>query len=713
MILFFEDWEKYPNAIIDVKTSNKSFLRLAGLYKSMKVVNHGFLLALHDPDLQGVDPFDPDISDDMIAKIVIECKVNPWYFFREIARAPSISGINPVRFKANRGNIALYWLFFNHITTMLIQPRQTGKSFSTGMLFSLLLSIATNNTKMNLLTKDHKLRVSTIEVIKSINKELPFFLRLSGKKDTNNSEEITINTLGNKLSSHLAQISPKAARNIGRGLTSPIFHIDEIAYLYNIEITLPAALASGGAARDAAKASESPYGTIYTTTAGRLDTDSGRYAHKILQNSAPWTEKLFDSANTDILVETIRMSSSTGNKTVSLEFNHRQLGYTDEWLKGKMEDAESDGIDAETDFLNIWASGTDSSPFNKDLLKVIKESLVPDFYTNVSQHNYITRWYVSEEKLKHVKLNVQVILSLDTSDAVGKDDIALTAREAKTGAILAVGNYNETNLITFSEWLVTWFLDFKHILCIIERRSSGVAILDYLLKLLPTAGVNPFRVLFNWVVDEFEAYPDRFKSIEDGNRGLDPVLLEKYRKFFGFATSGSGKTSRDGLYGSTLLSAVKYTGNTVRDKMLINQLSGLTTRNGRIDHAVGGKDDLCISWMLSYWWLINGKNSKYYGIDPRTILSSVVMNTVIKTNGEVIGLEQKQDQEEIKRMIDTLMDYLRVETNDMKALLINNKIKQLGKQLDSNIMQTFNISGMLEEINEARKLKRKRKYGTY
>jgi len=707
MILFLEDWQKYPTAIVDTKTTNKSFVRLAGLYKSMGVVNHSFILALHDPELQGVDPYDPNLSQEMIGRIVVECKINPWYFFREIARAPSASGINPVRFKANRGNIALFWLFFNHITSMLIQPRQTGKSFSTGILYRYLLSIACNNTKMNLLTKDNKLRVSTIEVIKSIEKELPFYLFLTGKKDTNNSEEITVNALGNKLSSHLAQISPKAARNIGRGLTSPIFHIDEIAYLYNIEITLPAALASGGAARDIAANSGSPYGTVYTTTAGRLDTDSGRYAHKLLQNSAPWTEKFFDAANENVLVDMVRMNSATGNKTVILEFNHRQLGYTDEWLRGKMEDAESDGIDAETDFLNIWASGTDTSPISKDLLKILKESLVPDYYSDISNHGYITRWYVTEEKLKHIKENVHVVLSLDTSDAVGKDDIALTVRDIRTGKVLAVGNFNETNLITFSEWLVTWFTDFKKIFCIIERRSSGVAIIDYLLKLLPTAGINPFKVLFNWVVEEKEDYPDRFKNIEDPRRGFDQSVLAKYRKYFGFATSGGGKTSRDGLYGSTLLSAVKYTGAGVRDKMLINQLSGLTTRNGRIDHAVGGKDDLCISWMLSYWWLINGKNTQFYGIDPRIILSSVVSTAITTSNGKTISVEKKQEQEEIKLMIDKLMDFLKIEVNDLKAVLINNKIKQLSKELDPSVLQSFNISGMLQEINDNRRFKRK------
>jgi len=46
MILFTEDWSCYPEAIIDTQTLNKSFTRMAALYKSMGVKNHAFMLVL-------------------------------------------------------------------------------------------------------------------------------------------------------------------------------------------------------------------------------------------------------------------------------------------------------------------------------------------------------------------------------------------------------------------------------------------------------------------------------------------------------------------------------------------------------------------------------------------------------------------------------------------------------------------------------------------
>ena len=107
-ILFFDQWADYPHAIVDTKTTNTSFLRLAAIYKKMGIKNHAFILQLHNPDLQGIDPFSEDLTTAQMAAIALECKENFFYFIREIAMAPPISGNIPVRFKANRGNIATY-----------------------------------------------------------------------------------------------------------------------------------------------------------------------------------------------------------------------------------------------------------------------------------------------------------------------------------------------------------------------------------------------------------------------------------------------------------------------------------------------------------------------------------------------------------------------------------------------------------------------------
>lgn len=706
MILYYEDWKKYPSAIIDIKTSNQSFVRLAGLYKSMGIKNHSFCLALHNPTLSGVDPHSDTLTPEQIYLIAQETKENPWYYFREVIKVPAVAGPENLPLKANRGNIALFWLFFNHITTMLIQPRQTGKSISTDSLMTYLFNIATLNTDFNLLTKDDDLRVKNVKRLKDLMEGLPFYFKLKTKRDTNNTEKLTLERLGNTYHTAVAQASPKAALNLGRGMTIAINHIDEIAFIKNIEITLPALLAAAGSARDMAKKAGAPYGNLFTTTAGYLSSDSGKFAYKIYSESLRWTEKLFDCVNEENLIETIKKNSPSGKVQVLCEFNHRQLGFTDEWLRDKIADAMSDGENAGADFLNLWAEGNESSPIPKELLKKIQESAINDPYIEISKYGYITRWYVPEWEVETKCSNRKLVMSLDTSDAVGNDDIAMTIRDAMTGEMVAAGVYNETNLIMFSEWIVDWITEYDNLTVIIERRSSGVAIIDNLLMLLPVKGIDPFKRLFNWVVNDADTNPIYAKEVTNVpmNRRESSVYI-KYRKQFGYATSGSGRSARDNLYGSGFNASIKYTGSLARDKTLIKQLGDLVRRNDRIDHKPGEHDDMVISWLLSYWFLTNAKNISFYGLSSRTVLSSVV-NAMVDEQGGKEAILNRNKQAKLKQYLDDLLNSLKLESNPIKATMITNKIKHLYKDIEVSKDQTFNIESLLESIQlEKRKMK--------
>jgi hypothetical protein len=175
-ILYLKDWANYPSAIVDTKTKNKSFLHLADTYRQMGIKHYYFMLALHNPSLQGVDPFSPNLTLQQKLDIAYECKTNVWYFFREVARFPPVSGIEPMEFKANRGNIALTWCFLNHLTAILIQPRQTGKTGSVDMLTDWIIDVGSNHTKMLMITKGSDLQSDTISRIKEIRELLPNYI---------------------------------------------------------------------------------------------------------------------------------------------------------------------------------------------------------------------------------------------------------------------------------------------------------------------------------------------------------------------------------------------------------------------------------------------------------------------------------------------------------------------------------------------------------
>lgn len=700
MILFKQDWKKYPSAIPDLSTSNKSWLRLAGLYKGMGIANHGFHLALHNPDLQGVDPFDNDLTSEQMVAISVECKENPWYFFREVLRVPTPGSAENIRIRANRANIASWWLFFNHVTSLLIQNRQSGKSLSMTALDVYILSIAGMSTDIHLLTKDDDLRMKTVAMVKEMIEELPWYLKLKSKKDTYNTEKLTIERLGNVYHTSVAQASPKAANNIGRGLTVAIHKIDEFAFIKNIDITLPSLLASSSSARDSAKTHGSFYGNTFATTAGYLSSPEGRFAYKVYKECCRWSETFYDSTDEEELYTIVKKNSPSGKDQVLLEFNHRMLGYTDEWLKQKITDAMADGVKAEAEFLNIWAEGNESSPISKEHLKIINDSAVNDPYTTITTYGYIIRWYVPEYEVNNKLCDRTLVMGLDTSDAVGNDDIAMTIRDTQTGEIVAAGVYNETNLITFANWLTEFLIEYDNITLIIERRSSGVTIVDNLLLLLPTHGIDPFKRIFNWVTNDADVNDVYRQIITNPYTCKDPNVINKYRKEFGYATAGIGRSSRDNLYGLAFNTMVRYTGHLTRDKTLISQLNTLVRRNDRIDHEVGEHDDAVISSLMIIWMLTQAKNLSHYGINPRHILTTV-SNMMIEEQGGQDAILKREQQQIIEKEIEQLLETIRVSKNQVLTDKLITRIKFLSKDLDQDELNNkFNIESLISSIKK-------------
>ena len=201
------------------------------------------------------------------------------------------------------------------------------------------------------------------------------------------------------------------------------------------------------------------------------------------------------------------------------------------------------GEAADRDFFNVWTSGSLSNPIPLKILELIRRSQESDFYSEIAELGYITRWYLEKDELDFVMSKDHYVMSLDTSEASGGDDISLKMINIKTGATVAAGNYNETNLITFSQWLLTFFVRFSNMTCVIERRSTGGMILDYLLLMMPAAGIDPFKRLFNWCVNDHDEDRERYKEISVPLSRRSPEVYIKYKKTFGFATSGSGATS--------------------------------------------------------------------------------------------------------------------------------------------------------------------------
>lgn len=708
MILFKKDWAKYPGANIDLDTPNQSFVRICSIYQAFGVENHAFPLALIDQSLKGVDPFSPYLTPEQITRITIECKLNPWYYFREIARAPGMAGGGARPMEANRGNIGLFWLFFNHIFTTLIQIRQTGKSFSVDTLNNYLMNIGCTDTKINLLTKDDDLRRKNITRLKEIYSEMPVYLQQKTRADTNNNEEITIKALGNYYNTHVPQASEKNAIKMGRGLTSPIFHIDEPPFQPWISKALPAALAATGAAVDVAKASGGHYGTILTTTAGKRDDRDGKFIYDIVQGSAVWSEALFDCKDQEELEDTIRMMSRDKVCRVNLTLNHQQLGKTDKWLLEKLEESVQTGDDANRDYFNMWTAGGLSSPLPTSIVERISFSCREVVSTEIHKINrYTTRWYVGGDDFVERMINKPTILSMDTSEAIGKDDTAMLITDPESFETLGAGHYNETNIIVFAEWVADLFLRFPKMIGIIERKSTGSTLLDYLLVYLPQRGIDPFKRLFNTVVHNAVINKAAYDEIRQPMNRRDPDIYTKYKQTFGYNTSGSGPMARSVLYSELLLQSAVRSCDHIYDKKLIDQICSLEVRNGRVDHVKNGHDDMVVAWLLSHFLLARGNNLSYYGLDVTRVGMYGCDNDRVASVDSYMSSTEKREQSELKQKIDDAVQRLENSKDEFVAARLEQELRSLSYRVIAESSEAYNIETVIAMAREKRKQEKK------
>lgn len=708
MILFLDDWKKYPTAIADFKTTNHSFLRLAQLYKSMGVANNVFHLSLLNPELQGVDPFSKDLTRDQMVAIAVECAVNPWYFFREVVRVPPQAGPKPVRLEGNRGNIGLFWSFFNHIDVALIQPRQTGKSVSTDCLMTNITYMSTDNTTVTMITKDNDLRRKNVERLKKIRDILPKYLINLGPDDADNQVELTYKARSNSYMTAVAQNSESGANNVGRGLTSPILHSDETPFTYFINIILPAALAAGTAARNEARANNRPYGNIFTTTAGKRDTREGAYAYDLIFGGAVWDERLaFDSKNEADLRERVVNNcagENKGKKTAkralfNITLSHKQLGKTDEWLMDAISNAGGTPDSINRDFFNVWTSGSLRSPLSTQLNEIIQKAAMNPKFVDVRAGNYCINWYIDEKNIQKRMAEGRFVGGLDTSEAVGRDTIALVIVDVETLEVVGTGTYNETNLIRFSKFLGEVLLDFPNITLVPERKSTGQMIVDYLILQLASKGVDPFRRIYNKIVDEADSNGDAYRELGRPVNMRNEAFYDTRKSTFGFVTTGPSRTL---LYTTVLQNAAKNGGAGVYSDRLSSEIRQLVVKNDRIDHQSSGHDDHVIAWLLAHWFMNHARNLSHYGIDHSRVMASVA-----------VAEEQKQDavqqykdryQKQLLDQISDLLEQLDNETDSWVVSKLEGRLKSLSGRLTNqdSVDYARSIDGAINSSRESR-----------
>jgi hypothetical protein len=290
------------NLYYDFATSNKSFINMHKLLKDKGILNNKFMLNIFNTNLINVDPFNPNLTDDQINTIKMECTINPWYFLREVVRIPDIEG-KVIRYKLDPSNIAQAHCMFCGFDTWTTKPRFNQLTVSSLLLLIWKL-LFRNRQSINIQGKILNAAKLNIEKISVIIENLPDYLKFHNP----NKELIRNNT---------STIYAKSVNNYVRTRTDNfignINYIDDAAFIKNIKLIILDAKKSNGQ-------------RIITSTRNFYGKNTEK---PIIDNSLKWNDLLFDANIEDIKY----IVNATRTGLIYIEHNYKDLGLDEEWVK--------------------------------------------------------------------------------------------------------------------------------------------------------------------------------------------------------------------------------------------------------------------------------------------------------------------------------------------------------------------------------------------
>lgn len=660
------------NYIIDVKTSNMSFLQTAADLKKLGIKNNMFFLILYDVSLQGVDPHSPKLTEDQMFRIINECLINPWYFFREVCRIPDQGNVKGIPFSLNRANLAMFWCGLNNIDSYLTIPRQIGKTQSAIALINWVFLFGTTNSEMMFANKRSEDAINNLNRLKEQRDLLPQFLQFKvaldndGKmvKGTDNVKTLSNRANNNKIVTKPSAKSVESAEQIGRGNTQTVQYLDEVEFTDHIKTIMEAAGPAFATASRNAKRNNAATFRILTSTPGDLDSRAGQEAMAILDNTCKWSEKFYDKDIEDVR-EYIDKNSRNG--IVYIEYQYKQLGKDETWFKEMCKVVEQNPMKIKREILLQRLHGSSLSPYDtEDLAHIV------DMKGKIIEEIFITSIF---------KLNVYsplartkcYFIGVDVSNGYGADSSAVTVwdpYEMKTVAEFNSPNIGVTELHKFLKILVKRYL--PRSILIIERNANGNAVIEQL-------RASEVSHCLYW---------DNTKDIAVDEK-LDTAGFVKYeaqrRKLYGVWT---GKNSRQLMFDLLATHVSEHKDKFVGEYIISELLTLVRTKTGKIEASDGKHDDSIMSYLMCLYVYYYGKNLSRYGYIRGSIPDEEKRNTGLIYE-EITSLMSDNDKEFFKgvtyeSVADGLGDF------DIKSL-IENRRKETSMNIENERKEKNNL----------------------
>lgn len=591
--------------IFDTHTKNTSFLELHEDLKLLGVTNNKFFLRLFDPDLQGIDPFLPNLPLELQIKIFFEVWINPWYFLREICRVPEdgkpICVGGGTEFKIDRTSVATWFLFLNGVDHYGSKPRQTGKTqdaiakqlygFNWGC-------VATNFLFFN---KDFPQAKVNLYRLKCQREMLPNFLKMEyaytedGKidKGQNNVTSMRNPINGNTIKCMTKATSVDIANSQGRGDTAAMHYMDEFDFWpYSTTIMNAAAFAYSKASENATK-NNSLHCRICTSTPGFTSSRDGKAAVAFIDKCLRWEDKFLDEPINKLKA---MVHSTKRNGFMYVEHTWKQLKKTERWYEKQCELVSYDAntIAREIDLQRI--SGNELNPLKKEHQTYIAANIIEPI-TQIDYSKNLCPFYVFEK----LHREYPYLLIVDPADGFGADH--------DNNAVTVLNPYTLRTVIEYKSPFVSQpdlFKMLDHLLsdhipnaCVIIEANKGREL------------INKF-IESHWLTNLwYDADKLNSKIVEVTDEYGEAQKAAHIRRAYGFDTTPK---TRPRLF-STLDVIVEEDIDSICTPFIAKDALGLVSKtNGRVEAGKDEHDDNLISKLIGHYVYNNASNLEEFGI---------------------------------------------------------------------------------------------------
>jgi len=615
--------------IYDIHTRNKSFLKVSQQLRQKGVKNNKFMLVLYDERLVGVNPHDPNLTAVEKARINVEVRRNRWYFLREVVRIPT-TGSMGIPYELNLGNLAQSFSAWKNLNFISLLPRQQGKTIGCICDDVWVMNFGSTNCQIIYLNKQFPDAIENGRRYKNIRALLPEYLikPLRSKDDKDNQIEKynAHESLKNQILIKSSATSTEMADKLGRGLTSAIVYIDELAFVNHNKIIYDACVPAWKTAAENAAKNGVPYGLHFTTTPNNKDeAKAGKWAYQFIHAQCRFKYQFYDMSD-DELKDFIKHNSQ--NNFVWIQYSWQEIGRSQQWFED-MKQQMSSLSKLKRELLLEWTKSTENGLFHEEDLVPIYNG-VKDPVFNLKIGKYMIDFYEKPDFLE------RYIMSCDVSGGTGKDNSVITFIDPVDFHIVADFRNPKIDTDDFRrliEELMSMY--FPNALLVIERNSYGKNILDYLMK-KPNIEPRMFRELRNRTAE---------RVTEDG------INVKQKRKtlVYGVDTTSSSRKQMFDL----LPNIVHEEAASIVSPRLAEDIANLVELpNGRIEADEDAHDDNIMSYLIFRWAVYYSEFFKQrFGIGHTPSIKDPSKKRSFRRTGSAAALDLTEKINHIERKV--------------------------------------------------------------